>query len=137
MISRSNKSLRHFALAFADAHYRDIGTDILKDHDPVGVVLIDRGIERHYDRSGDYDIVRQRIGHIAQPLYRRGLRRRHLYESVRRLRLGDARRRDRVLRQPLEALQIELGPLRLWQRPIAGVRHSLAPISQYRTGDRS
>ena len=87
---------RHFALSLAHAQDRNVGTDVLEDDDPVGVVLIDRGIKRQRDWAGHQHVVRQQFGHVAQALDGAGLRRRHLHEGVRRLRFGRARRRDRV-----------------------------------------
>ena len=68
--------------------------------------------------------MRQRLAQVAQLLNDGGLARRHLHERVRRRELIDARRRERLGRQPLPVAQIELGPFGLGQRPVAG----LAPL---------
>ncbi len=112
---------RQLALALAHRAHRHVGADVLEDDDPVGVVLVDRGEEVEHDRAGDQQVLRQRLAQIAQPL-----------RSGWSASAASARRRRAAAlsstldgvngsaRQPLPAIEIELGPLRLRQRPVVG-----------------
>ena len=87
---------RHAALAFARGLHRDVGADVLEHHDPVGVVLVDRGPQVEHDRAGDQRVLAQRLGHVAQALDLGRLRRRHLHEGVGRDEIVDAAGRERL-----------------------------------------
>src|SRR5712671_2549709 len=69
-------------LALAYRPYGCIGPDVLERDDPVGVVLVNLGEQVEHRWSGDQQVLRQRIGHIAQGLHHIGLRRRHLHEGI-------------------------------------------------------
>jgi len=40
------------------------GADVLEDHDPVRIVLVDGCVERQRDGTHDRHVVRQRLGHV-------------------------------------------------------------------------
>src|SRR6476661_8459704 len=111
---------RNIAFTLARGTNGDVGPYILEHDNPVGVLLIDCREQRQRDWADDGDVVRQGIGHVAQPLDLRRPGHRHLRENV-----GLARCRSelgggswRLGRQSLPMREIVLCPLRLRQRPI-------------------
>src|SRR5262249_13332652 len=67
------------ALTVARGWHEFVRADILEHHNEVGVVLIDRGEQVEHTRSGDGQILSERLAQIAQLLDLIGLARRHLY----------------------------------------------------------
>src|SRR6516165_10340589 len=100
---------RDVALAFARGLHADVRTHVLQNHDPVGVVLVDRGVEMKHTRAGDGDVVGERLAEIAQFLDAVGLARRHLRERVGGLVIVCARWRERLGGEALPASEVKLG----------------------------
>src|SRR5262245_13068577 len=48
---------RDVALAFARGLHAHIRADVLENDDPIGIVLVDRGVEMKHARPGDSDVV--------------------------------------------------------------------------------
>ena len=115
------------ALAFARGLHARVRTHVLQNHDPVGIVLVDRGIEMKHARAGDGDVVGQRLAEIAQFLDAVGLARRHLRERVGGLVIVCARWRERLGGEALPASEVKLDPLRLRRRPVAGAAPFIGP----------
>src|SRR5262249_3548496 len=105
-------------LTFPRGLHADVGSYVLEDDDPVGIVLVDRGVEIEHARARDGKVLGERLAQIAQHLNSIGLARRHLRERVGSLEVVGARRRKRLCRQTFPATQIEFDPSRLRQRPV-------------------
>ena len=74
--------VRNVHLARPRGAHRHVRPDVFQDDDPVGVVLVDRGVEVERAGTDHQRVFGQRIGHVAQPRDLVGLRRRHLHERV-------------------------------------------------------
>ena len=57
---------RDVALAFTRGLHTRVRADVLEDDDPIGVVLIDRGIKKKHARARDGQVLGQRLAQIAR-----------------------------------------------------------------------